>query len=347
MTIEKLSWLTALYRSEARGIPHVVTVAQEAALNEYGDGEGHDTNHTKTSHAEGYYENGAYVARPSPTRADDAMVGGKISDAQEQYYAALRQRFLRHRVRLHQTPSAAAVAALDHDHPISLPSHNEYAIREWRTLVVSTTPHSAQLASMDSNTVLRILHLTEGQLESCIKQSQNLPANLTLWFWALLGRLDEEWTLQTTDIGIVRHLAKMSITLALSLAGDKAYSDDPHAQPIKGGQIESLDCQDHTDSDVMEHAGALDGDISRALIEQGQDEVNEGAATPLYVDASDTLSDLLAAKKQQLLADSLAADTVPNMSTLATLDMIVTIAGHFYGQRDLLDLRQKWEHAGD
>ncbi|KAF2805307.1 uncharacterized protein BDZ99DRAFT_502151 [Mytilinidion resinicola] len=38
-------------------------------------------------------------------------------------------------------------------------------------------------------------------------------------------------------------------------------------------------------------------------------------------------------------------EEVPNMNTLATLDMIITIVGERYGQRDLLDAREVWQHA--
>lgn len=36
------------------------------------------------------------------------------------------------------------------------------------------------------------------------------------------------------------------------------------------------------------------------------------------------------------------AGEVPNANTMATIDMIITIAGEFYGQRDLLEFREAW-----
>lgn len=325
----ELSWLTAHFRSEARGIPHVVTADHES------DGDG-EVQVARNTNEEGYYENGAYVARPSPTRATNVAVGGRCPGAQEEYYAALKQRFNQHRARLHQTPSAAAVAALDDVHPISLPSRNENAIREWRTLITSTTPLPAQLASMDSDTVLRILHLTEGQLESCTKQLRNIPANLTLWLWALFGRLDEEWALQTTDIGTVRHVAKMSIKLAVALTGARSHLDHMHTPDILHAATDNADWHLDEDSDVAD-----DGDQSKEATMDHRSEATE------HTDASATLSELLAAKKQQLLHEASPAEPVPDLNTLATLDMIVTVAGEFYGQKDLLGLRQKWQHSGD
>lgn len=36
------------------------------------------------------------------------------------------------------------------------------------------------------------------------------------------------------------------------------------------------------------------------------------------------------------------AEEMPNANTMATIDMIITIAGEFYGQRDLLEFREAW-----
>jgi hypothetical protein len=46
-------------------------------------------------------------------------------------------------------------------------------------------------------------------------------------------------------------------------------------------------------------------------------------------------------------ADSAAEEinTGPTSNTLATLDMILTIVGQVFGQKDLLQFRQTWEAA--
>ncbi|GAB7353556.1 hypothetical protein MBLNU459_g3990t1 [Dothideomycetes sp. NU459] len=333
-----------MVRSEARGIPHVVTVAQEPSSDEQRGEEHPYASSVENGHAEGYYEDGAYVARASPTQTNRPASTKETPTPQEQYYAALKERFLQHRARMHQTPSAAAVAALDDLHPISLPVRNTNATREWRTLVTSTTPLPAQLASMDSQTVLRILHLTEGHLHLCLKQSRSLPQKLSLWLWALLGRLDEEWTLQTVDIGIVRDLAKMSIRLGNALTKDIARDQKLHGLDLAADQLDDGDWGDDGDSYESEYADEVkDCEPNSTSPTEQTEKSSTGGTTGMGAEASDDLTDLLAAKKRQLLADISASEPVPDMNTVATLDMVITIAGDFYGQKDLLALRQRWE----
>lgn len=79
-----------------------------------------------------------------------------------------------------------------------------------------------------------------------------------------------------------------------------------------------------------------------------------------------SLSDMFAAKKQELQVEldsskdapteeisqahealSEEKDQVPNSQTSAILDLIITVSGEFYGQRDLLWSRQPWQKVGE
>jgi hypothetical protein len=57
---------------------------------------------------------------------------------------------------------------------------------------------------------------------------------------------------------------------------------------------------------------------------------HEGSQTAATADKADT-------------AGSSVTQMLDPESTLATLDMIVTIVGEFFGQRDLLDSRRSWD----
>ncbi|GAB7337454.1 hypothetical protein MBLNU457_g2792t1 [Dothideomycetes sp. NU457] len=56
-------------------------------------------------------------------------------------------------------------------------------------------------------------------------------------------------------------------------------------------------------------------------------------------------SELEVAKKRMLGRLQEEGEMVPDDNTLATLDLIVTVAGEFYGQRDLLQSRLTWERT--
>jgi len=129
--------------------------------------------------------------------------------AQDAFYNYLETRFETLRRNLRASPSVQAVQILDDQHPISLPFGNRMADKEWKYHLLNTTPLPAQLASLDSPSILRLLKLVEGQLENCRKS--NIPKNLGLWAWSLLAKLDDVGLLQTREVSVVRDLAKMAI----------------------------------------------------------------------------------------------------------------------------------------
>jgi len=81
-------------------------------------------------------------------------------------------------------------------------------------------------------------------------------------------------------------------------------------------------------------------------------DVNEdagaGANTLLCADDSETAVVADAADATVPPAVAMANYSSPNVNTCATLDMLITVAGDLYGQRDLLEFREVWgeEEAG-
>jgi len=60
-------------------------------------------------------------------------------------------------------------------------------------------------------------------------------------------------------------------------------------------------------------------------------------------DAGGSELDLAKAKILGKLDEADQKEEIPDANTLATLDLIITVAGEFYGQRDLLQSRLSWE----
>jgi hypothetical protein len=73
------------------------------------------------------------------------------------------------------------------------------------------------------------------------------------------------------------------------------------------------------------------------------------------MDSEDQLLDAIAAKKRELQtkADTQAKqeeqkqEEFPDTNTCVTIDMLVTVASEFYGQKDLLVGRLPWDHPTD
>ncbi|KAK5015090.1 hypothetical protein LTR60_003040 [Cryomyces antarcticus] len=445
-----MRYLTGV-RNEAYGRDLLVLPDNEPSIKIYG-----------SSDSRGYYENGAYVVAPQfgpflphpdpgssgPTSngSDDRRVPGSPQSA---YRARLLERFLAHRTRLRSAPPPHAIAALDRQHPISLPANSRPAFQEWKRLLRTTIPRPAQLASMDVGTVLRLLKLSTNLL----RRRQNVDRAVGAWIWGLLGRLGDVGWLSSDDVGVIRDLGKRAVWVGLGFR-DGAVAD----------QTEQFDEEEGEGGDEVEHEEDEGEGIGEALGDGEEDmmpeEVDEGetngpdqllgedlsvlksqaasAAQPVtgphdLTDPASTVADeaslsaldqpttttsshtppaatatpspapspadtpsapALEAAKARLMArfattstplsalldehsaaadddddepaepavrdkepnsaddhddnvgEDEAASAVPNQSTRATLDIILTIAGEFFGQRDLLEFREEWVDVG-
>jgi hypothetical protein len=282
--------------------------------------------------------------------------------AQDAFYNYIETHFdtLRHKLRA--SPSVQAVQTLDDQHPISLPFGNKFADKEWKYHLLNTTPLPAQLASLDSPSILRLLKLVEGQLENCRKS--NIPNNLGLWAWSLLAKLDDVGLLQTREVSVVRDLAKMAIWVRMMHHKAKhGRSNDPDYEHIdnypeesaaRHEQGEVIDAGQADQPDATE-AGAPEVDSVEAAVEAQINQEITTAQDPqdaaMDIDSEDQLLDAIAAKKRELQTEAEAKkekqEEFPDTNTCVTIDMLVTVASEFYGQKDLLVGRLPWDHPTD
>lgn len=215
---------------------------------------------------------------------------------------------------------------------------------------------------MDSPSILRLLKLVEGQLENC--RSTNIPQNLSMWAWALLAKLEDVGLLQTRDVSVVRDLAKMAVWVRMMHHKAKyGRSNDPAEEYLDRYPEENAGAQE-SDEDVSEDqpaatdAAVLEGeDANAAARVKEETTVKADQVPPMDLDSADELSDIIAAKKRQLEADAEAEAEkqgknqepweFPDVNTRVTIDMLVTVAAEFYGQKDLLVGRIPWEKPSD
>ncbi|KAI9833338.1 MAG: hypothetical protein M1819_003733 [Sarea resinae] len=403
-----------MVRSEAKGVPSLLVAPKQPGIEEqqsiYESGVGD---------ARGYYFDGAYTAAPAvlstvQTRAGQRDEGGNDgpTDPQDAYYTSLLARFDLHTSHLHLPPPAAAIAALDDSHPITLPQNSHVAFTQWRQLLQSTDPAPAQLASMDQDTVLRLLQMTTGM----VKRRKEIEPRLSTWVWALLGRLREVGCLGSEEVAVVRELGKKAVDVRRTFIGwrPEAEEDTEEAEEEEEEEEEGKEKNEEEaeskfgvirdrSTNAEKEADGIDQDTHAAPLSQTENEevypppapyseINTTAtATPTPAENSppnlslaDPSLDLAAAKARLLaqvtdpgpssspspsspshpphLSASSAtalpikrtktrtptqekATSVPmvDANTLATLDMIVTVVGDCYGQRDLLEFRDLWD----
>ena len=287
----------------------------------------------------GFFEDEAFIAPANANKTTAAPLEGAFPEAQNICYDLLRHRFRLLRSTLRCTPPADAIAALDDSHPISLPRGHEAARKVWRRLILSVDPHMTQLACMDSHTVLGALGIVARELSDVVRhQKAESIRRMGAWIWGILGKCREVGELSTEDVGAIRDLGKRAVKICEKI-----------------GEESSRYAQDGCDSDAGE-----DNSIRNASpqVGSGHDVSKQtgvvGTGDSDMPDAAEELDNLEAAKARlqaQLLgeddtqpaggADQEEKDYVLQL-TQAMLDMILTIVGEFFGQRDLLEARQTW-----
>lgn len=283
----------------------------------------------------GFFKDEAFIAPVDPTKNTNALSDQALPDAQASYYNLLRHRFRLIRATLKCTPPATAIAALDDAHPISLPHNNELARKEWRRLVLSVDPQMAQLACMEQSSVLGVLEIVARELSDIVRSGDaGRIRRMGAWVWGILGRCRELGELSTEEVGAVRDLGKRAVKIF------SKFREAEKSRPTKHTHETDSNEENNEPGDA-----GTQGKSGQEASKQGP--VGEDSAMP---DATDSAAlEAAKARLQAKLEGDSEVDSTANseggaaaLQTRAMLDMIVTVVGEFFGQRDLLEAREIW-----
>ncbi|KAI9041174.1 uncharacterized protein KD926_007285 [Aspergillus affinis] len=307
---------------------------------------------------EGVYADGIYAASASittgaPGHLDIAQT--TYSDAQASYYNLLRHRFLLLRSILKCSPPSTAIAALDESHPISLPRHSKNACREWRRLLLAVDPQTVQLACMDMDSVLRVLGIMARLMSENVRSGDaERIRRIGAWAWGLLSRCRDVGQLGTEEVGEIRELGKRAVKILRKIkeedeknnrsvaesggdAFDEEFDEDNRADDQE--QAQGSEDQPKAASDPAS-AEAPDNDMPDAEEEPSTDELEQAKAR-LQAKIQDE-PQANAPETSEPVPSAEDPTVEASMQTRAMLDMIITVIGEYYGQRDLLEARELW-----
>lgn len=337
------------YRSEAKGVPHILVGPNQVA--QLGEGNSFEGEEDEDG---GYFEDGAFIAVSEPA-ANPPATADAPPDAQEAYYSSLASRLKELRIFLQKTPPLTAIEALTSDRPISLPPDSAKAQQQWRFLLQSQEPQMAQLACMEMGSILEVVKLLKSLLAGTVRsRSHQKIERLGAWIWGVLGRCNEAGQLGSEEISELRELGKRAVGLLVGIrdrSGISYGNEEEEDQVIENGQeangekpvtsqIEIV-ASSPTTNPVTATANTspeIVSDVSE--LERAKAMLQEKLNTDDHPQSNGTL-----AEEGELEEDSIAEG--PEMQVdrqiLITLDMIVTIVGEFYGQRDLLEFRDIWD----
>ncbi|KAF2965579.1 hypothetical protein GQX73_g7979 [Xylaria multiplex] len=260
---EALAYLRSV-RTQASAIPHVL-VAKKAgpslpphvSRGNSEDREGQQTDRTiyedGVGDFRGYYQDGAYVARPDGDCGEDEDYDNEDLEATEQdeqgeaksesdddpdlsesaedrphnssadeirdaYFASIRGRYISLRKLLQVDPPGSALRALPVTNPTEVGEWRRGVdtFQKWEGRLRGTDPLPAQIASMHKDSVFRLLRI----LLTCkfLRKRTQLRERTSRWVWALLARLPDRGELDYMEVGWIRELGKRAVLLMVSLA---------------------------------------------------------------------------------------------------------------------------------
>lgn len=291
------------------------------------------------------------------------------TDPQDAYYSALSKRFAAHSSIFQHPPQSLIPSSINAELAKTLNSTTRH---RWRS-VLNTTPTSSLLALLTQDAVLQGLSV----LETRITEENLKKKTLGSWAWGLLGRCRPVGEMSSEEVGVLRDLGKKAILVLrgvkaglLNMDGDDDFSDESEE-----GEMESLKSNGHGDS--VETGATGEKDTTAGAREEGasQYEVEheyqlnppnslEEAKSRMLASlpAKSVISDLRTTGEapshtspslklnDPQSASSHSPSSPPSDSSddsivkrRVTLDMIITIVGEFYGQRDLLEGRLSWD----
>jgi hypothetical protein len=307
----------------------------------------------------GYYADGAYTAAPDEESDDEFMAGGlnDEDDAVSQaFYESLEVHFTTLRDQLRHEPDEEAILALPPDNTAYVPAFgkNSSAYRLWNFRLRETDPLPVQVAALDKLGILRIIRvLLEGKL---MKHGYPIKERTSRWVWSLLARLPDRGEMDSTEIAVIRDLGKRAVLMMTSKSHATAIENLADQDQDDGGVwAEEGLAEEEMDEDGVRSNG-LDTEIKDENDSNGKDLPMEPGEVPDENAAQDQGIEMESVRARLLGA---LAETAPSegkteegsgaspegdedrvqQNFRATLNMILSVAGEFYGQRDLLTFR--------
>lgn len=295
----------------------------------------------------------------------------------EAYFDSLMERYQKLRTILNRPIPPNAKKQLDSKRPTEAApfGRNSNTVKVWSGVLRNEDPHPLQVALMSKDSVLRVLSVMLGG--RFLRRGEPLSERISHWLWALLARLPDQGELNYSEIGWIRDLGRRAVLLSRSLAEMAALREEcaENGLGVNEGvdgslSDEDVDPEDGAEQNDGEHSkeeadpipnnaeqphvadqssGSDNKDDKEAAMDLESD-ADEGEVS----DDNDKSAALVAAAKQRLLDQLETAAQVEEeqqrakaerkehlqMNTLATLCMILTVAGECYGQRDLLEFRE-------
>ncbi|OAA61708.1 ribonucleotide reductase inhibitor [Niveomyces insectorum RCEF 264] len=317
------------------------------------------------------------AAHPAADSSTDATANADADLFCAAYRARLLARFALLRSHLQRDPPPAAVAALPPDHDVTIGplSTRSGAFRRALFLLQTTDPLPAQIAALDKLSAFRLLRvllrglLAGGTAEGSSRSSRSgrfarsllgpqpgatlgldMDPRTSRWLWALLARLPDRGELDYREVGYIRDVAKQAVMRLAHLSYDMGHRtggcgyDDQGEEVVPPVHPDDDDGDDYGD---LPEDDALPDDLEDVAmdVESEPEQAANDEEKPANGEPGDTRSDPDLGEEQEREQEQhteYEPEEDVDMHQRATLEMVLAVAGEFYGQRDLLAFRSPW-----
>lgn len=293
----------------------------------------------------GWYEDGSYIATAAACYPQRPSSPNKVAILA--WHEFVMEQFRKMRKVLHgnhpplsiPTPSTIASGMVSNARP--LPHKQE----DWLDLLFKTSPTVTYLWKMDQHIVLKGMKF----MVDLLKVGADTPVEQTRWIYGLLLRCSEVMT--PDEVFIVRELGKKALNIQKKLELSNCLSGTrvlllqmaiPGGDILKEGTCEEEEVdQDHSEvvqsTDTSPPPTTCEGASCNPLpVDEDSGALQSGIAPGVSILTNQRINK----KRKNRKAKSGVYDYVPSANTLGTLDVIISIVGDFFGQRDLLGDRK-------
>lgn len=292
------------------------------------------------------YRDGVWVA------VDEDWDGEEIeSDTQQSCYARFLTRFHSLRKTLAEKGSS----------PVNTNEEQPHSKRAWLDTIDACYPTASRISRLDD----RALYLALQSCTQSLGHSASISHKKSCWIWTLLALVGDMGTLDFEKISKVRDLGSQAGRLVTRLRRNRSaahYEDEAvEDQDIKTDMDNDSEPRDRDGAADEKHEESSENksDTEMSMSDDDGNQSLEQARARLLAQLGDRLVQPVVEEEENVEVEREApvetktngleqgAVQTPSLTeaewnTKATIDMILTVVGEYYGQKDLLDFREAW-----
>lgn len=201
----------------------------------------------------------------------------------------------------------------------------------WRNFIINHAATPYHIRAIDHRLCLKLIGWFTGWFKSQKIRQIGMPKTWGRWLWGVLVRVDE--CLAPEEVANVRALGKAALA-ALAVANVKEEQEQMEEEEEEEEDIENYD----SEIDVKK---GKESSTQAGNMPEGSEEPEEGELS----DDDKGESNYVVEKQEQEPHRHESKDKYLKLSTAEArgiIDMVISIVGDFFGQRDLLEERKRY-----